>query len=1015
MARKRPSDFIDVSSSPESDEVGFGVGFEAQLADGLKSSEDTYSGDPEESENVDYDSVMKDYAAIKVLKRKLALGFSRLHGKGFSCPNDAFARFSMAGFSSVIDALTADNKKVIEDYGFGSLLQFDNCTVPNSFAKWVVGLINYRSGDIISNDKVISLTKETVNLVLGIPLTEKPFPRNSSSDISVVLGKFNKKSVPSVSFFANKLLQHEPMSDEDVFICFIIVAMNNFLCPTNSDSPCLKYFGLFEDITTAKELDWCGYVLDWLLEGVKNFNIGKASKSCDADIVAGCIYYLAVIYLDHVNFGSRQLPQTIPRICVWKGSMIKQYCDFDLKSTGCYGSHPLVETCHSCYSKDLRNLFTPMPSCSDAWFNSRLDEYAGCKLPSPLKVNLWKLVQNYCLDSGLSINMDVQSFNAMPDDMKLTFCKLLQHAYSVDSRSQKLVLDVIKLFSQFSNEDFSAPSNEHHNLDNLDNVLHSVISPQCEDDETVHISDRSAPSTVHQACEPILNENNADDGNGFLPLPVPNLKRSMPKMCPKANNVDVARVMKNLNKSRSGNASTSAKKPSASQNQLSANSQPQTMHCTNPINHNVDSKRIPLDDLSNDLSAKRKKKSVSFSPQGSSHADVSMVENLNFYAPDSVSPVSIPRLRRFNPDKDLLHLQKAYLSRMSSPTDISDISNGVKSSSSEFNHQASPEVQIISERILCDGGRGMVKNSDVLYNSKLTRPQSTVRKPSSVPGNTPSCSRPLLSNPAPSSTQRARESTTFGKLCTARDKGDLVGGQGVSKCVKYHVSKSETLNYEAICSLAFFEYQGEDAVYLYGVRCTFWSLGESLKPDGYYFFSNIADNLLKNFDEADEDVISRAFKRLSKTRPVTHSNMLFSPSFYDDHWFIFVVDIKQRKYVMLDSLYKEDDDYQLYVSQRMRASFEYHWQKILQVDIGFEDFQLIYPAVPRQPPGHENDSGIYAMMFLEHWLPSSNSLSSLFRPKDIPSIRIKIANDLVFQPKNSGMKHRVTECYVQFI
>ncbi|CAL5021993.1 unnamed protein product [Urochloa decumbens] len=782
MARKHPGDFTDVGSSPESDEVGFGVGFEAQLGDGLKSSEDTYSGDPEESENVDYDSVMKDYAAIKVLKRKLALGLSRLHGKGFSCPNDAFARFSMAGFSSVIDALTADNKKVIEDYGFGSLLQFDKCTVPDSFAKWVVGLINYRSGDIISNGKVISLTKETVNLVLGIPLTEKPFPRNSSSGISVVLAKFNKKSVPSVSFFANKLLQHEPMSDEDVFICFIIVAMNNFLCPTNSDIPCIK-------------------------------------------------------------------------ICVWKGSMIKQYCNIDMKSTGCYGSHPLVETSHSCYSKDLRNLYTPMPSCSDAWFNSRLDEYAGCKLPSPLKVNLWKLVQKYCLDSGLSINMDVQSFNAMPDDMKLTFCKLLQHAYSVDSRSQKLVLYVIKLFSQPSNEDFSAtsedkalsseidciqqthidkspaPSNEQHNLDNLVNVLHSVMSPQCEDDKTVHISDRNAPSTVHQG--PVM----------FLPL--------------------------------------------------------QKNHLHLKIN----------------CLAILSLKSVSFSPQGSSYADVSMLENLNFYAPDSLSPVFIPGLRRFNPDK------KAYLSRMFSPTDIYDLSNEVKSSSSQFNHQvqsshvqvapkASPEVQILSERILPGGGRGMVKNSDVLYNSELTRPQSTIHKPSSGPGNTPSSSRALLSNPAPSSTQRARESTTFGKLLTAVDKRlaqpvGLVGGQDVSKCVKYHVSKSETLNYKAICRLAFSQYQGEDAVYLYGVRCTFWSLGESLKPDG------------QNFDEADEDVISRAFKRLSKTRPVTHSNMLFFPSFYDDHWFVFVVDIKQRKYVMLHSLYKEDDDYQLYVSQKM--------------------------------------------------------------------------------------------------
>ncbi|CAL4911134.1 unnamed protein product [Urochloa decumbens] len=1069
MAKKRPGDFIDIESSQESDDVGFGVGSESQLfsrIDGLHGLQDSYGLHPEEAEHVDFDEVLKDYADIKVLKRKLALGLSCLQDKGFSRPNDAFTRGSMSGFSSVIDALTPDNRKIIKDYGFGSLLHFDKCTIPDSFAKWLAGITNYRSGDIILNDKVISLTKETVNLVLGLPLNEKPFPRNSSSGISVVLDKFNKKSVPSVSFFANKLLQHEPLCDDDVFICFIIVAMNNFLCPTHCDRPCIKYFGIFEDIKNVKELDWCGYVLEWLLQGVKNFNCGKVSKSYDCDTVAGCIYYLSVIYLDHVNFGSRQLPQTIPRICVWKGSMIKQYSDFDFKSSGCYGSHPLVHTRHSCYSKDLRNLYSPMSSCLDAGFNNKLDEYAGCKLPASLKFNICKLVQNYCLNSGLSINMDVQRFNAFPDEMKITFCKLLQHAYSIDSRSQKLVLDVIKLLSQSSNEHCTATSedkalsseiefiqqtstnnyhghsNEKQNPGDLENAFNSDICPDHGLPDSSDKSDPNVPSSMHQASHAAINDINGDDGNASLQLPVPNLNRFVPKMCAKVINADVASVLQKLNKRSSAKVSTIAKNLSSSENPLAAN-----VHAS--TGHNVDKKRIPLDDLSNELSTKRKK-SVSFSPQCSSHVDVTMLENMNFYVPDSFSPVSIPGRRRFIPEKDLLYLQKSYLSNISSPTDISDDSNVIKPSSSQFNRQAqsskvSPEVQIIGERSLADSVRDMSKKSDALYNSKFRRSQGTICSPIHVPENIPSCSRPLSSNLAPSVTHKVRESTTAAKLPSYGSRrighsGASVGGQDVSSSVKYHVSNSEVLNYDAICNLAFSEYQGEDVVYLYGVRCTFWSLGESLKPNGqvhsfvvsvfcyslflkpirhcdvskrYYFFSNIADNLLKNFDEADEDVLSRAFKRFSKSRPVTHSNMLFFPTFYDEHWFVFVVDIKGRKYVMLDSFFKEDDEYQQYASQRMRASFEYHWKKLLHIDISFEDFQLIYPAVPRQPSGHENDSGIYAMMFLEHWLPNTTSLSDLFGPKDIPNIRIKIANDLVFQPKNSGMKNRVLEFHVQ--
>jgi len=49
------------------------------------------------------------------------------------------------------------------------------------------------------------------------------------------------------------------------------------------------------------------------------------------------------------------------------------------------------------------------------------------------------------------------------------------------------------------------------------------------------------------------------------------------------------------------------------------------------------------------------------------------------------------------------------------------------------------------------------------------------------------------------------------------------------------------------------------------------------------------------------------------------------------------------------------------------------------------------------------------MMFIENWISPRSMLTSVFSSTDISNIRIKIANDLVFQPKNSGMKQRVIE------
>jgi len=64
------------------------------------------------------------------------------------------------------------------------------------------------------------------------------------------------------------------------------------------------------------------------------------------------------MYLDHVDFGVRQVSDSIPRISVWKDGMIKSYAEFDLKSPGCYGYHPLLDVSRTCYPKVLFELFS---------------------------------------------------------------------------------------------------------------------------------------------------------------------------------------------------------------------------------------------------------------------------------------------------------------------------------------------------------------------------------------------------------------------------------------------------------------------------------------------------------------------------------------------------------------------------------------------------------------------------------------------------------------------------------
>ena len=276
---------------------------------------------------------------------------------------DGFTRFSATAFMNVISALSPEKKAIIESYGFGSLLKFNKCFVPNKFANWVARLVDSKSGDIIRDGKVISLTEESVHLVLDLPKGSRCFPSDSSAGRDAVLSKFGKDRIPPVSFFADKLINKDDLPDEDMFICFMIVALSSFLCPNTNTVPSPKYFGVFEDIDQIKEYNWCGFVLDWLLEHIKAFTRGKNEKSKRCQGLGGCLYYLVVsvsvslifcskvVYLDHIDFRQRQVLDCIPRISVWKEDMIQFYANLDVKSPGVYGYRPLLEFEKTCYYK----------------------------------------------------------------------------------------------------------------------------------------------------------------------------------------------------------------------------------------------------------------------------------------------------------------------------------------------------------------------------------------------------------------------------------------------------------------------------------------------------------------------------------------------------------------------------------------------------------------------------------------------------------------------------------------
>ncbi|TVU33530.1 hypothetical protein EJB05_25353 [Eragrostis curvula] len=1036
MGNKRGVRYIEVSSAEDADDTDSNDG----------NSDAELYGDDDMSDGVPDNlhvlrNCMREYNKIKMLKNKMVKDFKKSMQKRQRIEKEskeAFTRFSVTSFSNVISALNSDQMKVLEKYGFTSLLKFDKCYVPNRFVKWVARSVDHKSGDIILDGKVISLTRESLHMVLKLPLGSKPFPSNTEAGKLKVFSLFGLSSMPLTSVFADKIIKHDEMSDEKLVICFLLVAMGTFLCPNTSLKPSSKYFGIFLDLENWQEYDCCGFVLDWLLERIRTFKMGKQINANDTgNSLGGCWYYLAVLYLDHVDFGSRQPPDTIPRILVWKQDMIKSYSDLDEKSHGVYGLRPLLDRSVTCYAKTLIQPES-LALSNDSDFLNSLDLVCGCKLPNFLKMDICNLIETYTINSSLSVNLDLTALNPLPDNLKRIFSKLLNHISSVEHRSKSLVLEVLKLLND------SANSSQQW----------SDLQTNSVNEDSKRISENGdgnndSPGLGNIAPQPDLASADIQGCASQLTpeLPVPNLSPAAIKsITAKTPNVDLEKVLDKLSKHSTSTANVArAHAPTV------LKSKPSMAPVSNAQSTlKNQGARKPFKDISN---ASNHQNSVSFKETGCSRRDFIDLDGDLDFVPDSLSPNPPDLLRRLfmpkvTPGSDrftpMLHQRTPiHMQSLNSSPDTPQKSNvqlnrvtqgrsiEKESVPSQYRpskeHQMSPEVQFIGERSLFDKVLESTRKSKFQYNDKLHYSQGC--------SNTENIAASRINLDSLGSRPFPRASGD--PLQYDRDvhsSGGKLPLHGPRRFLKPSLNKSEVLNYQAICELAKSDWRTELAFDTSGVKCTYWSLGDSLKPGGqvngyvvsaycyhlftlpngrpelskrHYFFSSIGENLLLEPEQANDVVLKRGFEICSKGRPLSKSNLLFFPTCYDNHWFVFVVDIVDHNFVFLDPFYSKDDAFQVYVRDRMIYSFMIQWDKYVGVDMKFDKYDVIYPLVPAHSEDNMFDSGIISMMCVEYWISPRVMLSTIFSPSDAPNIRVKIANNLLFNPRNKGNKNLV--------
>jgi len=279
---------------------------------------------------------------VKKRKRKEHIVHDRVDVSEEDCR--AYNRCSIPYVHSVLKSINCSEhrKELVKQMGFQHMLQLDDVNVPRLFAQWIADHTIPDEEAIKIGDKAIPISPKSFQDILGIPAGDIPVESDEIAGKEAFLQLFGLSEVPSIRYFRDKIIMEEDLPDDVFCRCVMSVFLGAFICPNSSTRPSTKYMGALIVVDKIKHFNWAKFAYDWFMCYVRKYLKEKRKQSKDTVTLGGCIYHLAVRYLDFVEFGSIKLPSTIPRICVWKGKLIKHFSEMDKGKDGNYGNNPSI-------------------------------------------------------------------------------------------------------------------------------------------------------------------------------------------------------------------------------------------------------------------------------------------------------------------------------------------------------------------------------------------------------------------------------------------------------------------------------------------------------------------------------------------------------------------------------------------------------------------------------------------------------------------------------------------------
>ncbi|KAG5516646.1 hypothetical protein RHGRI_037396 [Rhododendron griersonianum] len=212
-------------------------------------------------------------------------------------------RCSPRKFVSLIGTLTTDQREAIKALNpFHTLLGVKCGHMHRAFAMHLVQCFNPETCSIeFRRGVIVHITEEDVARVLGMPIGDTPVPTECLESHRQKIQQDFHGGYKEIKIVELENEIKKQSTDGSFHRAFMLFTLGCLLCPTTKEVVGSRLFPgvVANDLQTLKTYKWPAFVLDWLVNEIRNYKVRVTNKSGGkAERVGGSLFLLMVIYFD---------------------------------------------------------------------------------------------------------------------------------------------------------------------------------------------------------------------------------------------------------------------------------------------------------------------------------------------------------------------------------------------------------------------------------------------------------------------------------------------------------------------------------------------------------------------------------------------------------------------------------------------------------------------------------------------------------------------------------------------